>query len=57
VESYVREMTAKWIVDGGVDEDWEGYITQLGKLNLDEMMNLYQTGYNRFRGWEEYPAQ
>ncbi|MDL2318140.1 extracellular solute-binding protein [Eubacteriales bacterium OttesenSCG-928-A19] len=55
ITEYVKETLAKWIVEGGVDEDWDAYISQLERLNLDEMMSIYQTGYNRFRGWEPYP--
>lgn len=54
INGYILEMEAKWIVEGGIDEDWDDYLKQLERLNLEEMMDLYQTGYNRYRGWESY---
>lgn len=55
IGSYIMEITAHWIVEGGVESEWDSYINQLNKMNVDELVKLYQTGYNRFRGWEEYP--
>ncbi|MDR1569265.1 MAG: extracellular solute-binding protein [Oscillospiraceae bacterium] len=57
INGYVSETVAHWIVEGGVEEEWDAYINQLKKMNLDELVQLYQTGYNRFRGWEAYPQQ
>lgn len=52
INNYVDEMTAKWITEGGVDDEWEDYLTQLQKLRLDDMIKIYQNGYDRFRGVE-----
>ncbi len=57
IQGYVMETLAKWIVEGGIEAEWDGYTQQLDKLNLQEMMDIYQVGYNRFRGWEEYPEK
>jgi putative aldouronate transport system substrate-binding protein len=35
-------------VDGGVDEQWDNYVKTLEKMGLNELMELYQTGLDRY---------
>lgn len=49
IESYVTSMQAKWIVDGGVEEEWDTYISTLEKMGYDEFMEIQQTALERYQ--------
>jgi len=46
--SYVKEMTAKWVVKGGIDKDWDNYLEQLKQLNLEEYMEIHQARLDQY---------
>jgi putative aldouronate transport system substrate-binding protein len=48
IMTYVRKMEAKWIVDGGIDGEWDKYVQDLKKMGLDEMIQIKQKAYDRF---------
>lgn len=45
--SYVNQSTAKFITEGGIEEGWDNYITQLNKLGLDEYVAIQTQIHNR----------
>ncbi|MET3849044.1 ABC transporter substrate-binding protein [Paenibacillus sp. OAE614] len=45
---YVNTQRGKFIVDGGVDEQWDSYVKTLDKMGLNELMEIYQTGLDRY---------
>lgn len=45
--SYVALNTAKWITEGGVEEEWDSYIETLGKLGLERYMEIKSTAIGR----------
>lgn len=45
---YVNTQRGKFIVDGGVDETWDSYVKTLEKMGLNELMEIYQTGLDRY---------
>ena len=49
VTSLVKQNTAKWIVSGGIDQEWYGYVTQLKNVGIDKMIEVYQAAYDRFK--------
>ncbi|MNC81873.1 hypothetical protein D3C75_1351510 [compost metagenome] len=44
---YVTKMTAKWIYNGGIDADWNEYMSQLKKLGMDDYVNMNQKAYDK----------
>lgn len=48
LNSYVSEMTSKWMLRGGADEEWDHYLEQLNKMGLEEYLQLYQASYDRW---------
>lgn len=46
---YVRQMEAKWIVQGGVDEEWDTYLTELDRMGLGELLHIRQEAYDQFQ--------
>lgn len=46
IQQYVNKMRAQWITSGGIDEEWNDYLEQLERLQLDEMIEIYQRNYD-----------
>ncbi|MGG4128824.1 ABC transporter substrate-binding protein [Paenibacillus illinoisensis] len=45
---YVNTQRGKFIVDGGVNEQWDSYLKNLEKMGLNELMEIYQNGLDRY---------
>lgn len=45
----VDEKMASWVVNGGVEEEWDSYIQQLENMGLNEMRQIYQDAYDAFK--------
>ena len=50
VNGYIDKTYARWIVEGGVEEEWDGYVAELQKLNIDRLVEIWQQGYDEFYG-------
>jgi putative aldouronate transport system substrate-binding protein len=50
IKALVDEKRASWIVRGGVEKDWDGYVQQLKSAGLDEYVGILQAAYDRYRG-------
>ena len=48
VKTLVDEKISTWIVKGGIEEQWDGYVAQLESIGLPEMIEVYQTAYDRY---------
>ncbi|WP_342774716.1 extracellular solute-binding protein [Paenibacillus dokdonensis] len=48
IETYVKEMTTKFITGGASFNEWDSYVNTLKKMGLDEYMEIYKAGYNRY---------
>ncbi|MNP50193.1 hypothetical protein D3C76_1444420 [compost metagenome] len=45
---YANTQRGKFIVDGGIDEQWDSYVKTLEKMGLKELMEIYQAGLDRY---------
>lgn len=45
--NYIYKTQAKWIASGGIDQEWDAYLAQLKKLNVDRYIELYKTAFKR----------
>lgn len=50
LKTYCNQMHVKWIVEGGIEEDWDSYCAQLEKLNWEKYLATYENMYNRLNG-------
>lgn len=41
---------AKWITEGGIEEDWDAYVKTLNSAGLEENCKIVQKGFNQFYG-------
>lgn len=48
--NYVSQKTAEWIVNGGVEEEWDEFQDYLKNLGIDTMREIYQNAYNAYHG-------
>jgi putative aldouronate transport system substrate-binding protein len=50
IHPFAKEQAARWIVDGGVEQEYDGFIRQIRNMGLDRMVAIYQGIYNRYVG-------
>lgn len=48
IEQYVNQKVSSWIVDGGIEEQWDDFVKQLNKVGLDEYVKVYKDAYERY---------
>ncbi|HHU71557.1 MAG TPA: extracellular solute-binding protein [Clostridiales bacterium] len=49
INSYVTTMQAKWVTEGGVDEEWDTYIDTLNAMKYEEFMEIQKDAYNNYQ--------
>ena len=47
IDKYVDQKFAEWVVNGGVENEWEEYLEELEKMGLSRMREIYQDAYER----------
>lgn len=50
IYNYVNDMQAEWLLNGGIESQWDEYLTKLQNMKLDRLVELYQIAYDRFIG-------
>lgn len=48
MNDYVSETSANWIISGGVEEEWDKYISQLENMGVNEVVAAWQSAYDRY---------
>jgi len=48
IKEFVKQKEAQWLIEGGIEEEWDEYIEQLEAMGLNELMEVYQSGLDRF---------
>ena len=46
IYKYVEAQYAHWVVDGGIDDEWDSYIDQLKAMGIDEFLQIQTDAYN-----------
>lgn len=49
IYQYAEAMYAHWVVDGGIDDEWDAYIEQLNAMGLEELVAIHTTAYDAYR--------
>ncbi|MGV8979722.1 extracellular solute-binding protein [Clostridium sp.] len=47
VLAYSDSQFAKWVLDGGIDGEWDNYLKKFNDMGLEDMMKIYQTAYDK----------
>lgn len=50
IDSIRSEYAARWVTEGGVDEQWDEYLGRLNDAGLTRYLEIYQTAYQRLKG-------
>ena len=48
IKALVEQKRAEWITAGGIEGEWDGYVSQLEAMGLDRLVEIWQAGYDRF---------
>lgn len=48
IKSYTAEMSSNWLINGGVEEQWDEYVSQLKAMGIDEVVKCWQDAYDRY---------
>jgi len=48
ITPYVNGLYAKWMMDGGIDAEWDAYNKKLKDMKLDELLKVYQGALDRY---------
>ena len=48
VKTLVDEKVSTWIVKGGIEKEWDGFVSQLDTIGVSEIVDVYQQAYDRF---------
>lgn len=43
---YIKRKHAEWITGGGIDGEWEEYVSELEKMGADQYVQYYQEAYD-----------
>lgn len=48
IVSFTNEKYASWMMNGGIEEEWDSYLTKLNDMGLQELLAVYQEGLDRY---------
>ena len=48
LKPYAESQKATWIMNGGAESEWDAYIAKLNEMNLQELLQLKQTGLDNY---------
>lgn len=49
IHEYVEAQYAHWVVDGGIDEEWDAYLQQLDAMGLQDLIAIRQDAYKAYQ--------
>lgn len=49
ISAYVNKMRAKWLLNGGIEKEWEEFQSTLKKMGIEELLKAHQSGYDRYK--------
>ncbi|WP_159881516.1 type 2 periplasmic-binding domain-containing protein [Paenibacillus puerhi] len=48
ISSYVNKMRAKWLLNGGVEQEWNEHQETLKKMGIEKLLEVHQSAYDRY---------
>ncbi|MDO7907591.1 extracellular solute-binding protein [Paenibacillus sp. JX-17] len=48
IDSFVRTTRAKWITEGNIDQEWNGYLKKLNDMGLERLIQIRSDAYDRY---------
>lgn len=50
IYTYVDRKAAEWMMNGGIEAEWDSYVKEIKKMGYDRLMEIYQGAYDRYSG-------
>jgi putative aldouronate transport system substrate-binding protein len=48
LREFVNKRRAQWLMNGGIEAEWDKYLSDLKKIGIDDYMKIVQEAYDRF---------
>jgi putative aldouronate transport system substrate-binding protein len=48
IKSMTEERVSHWLAEGGIDEEWDGYLQDLDNMGLQDILGAWQSAYDRY---------
>lgn len=45
IDAFVKEKTATWLLEGGIEDEWEDFQAQLKKMGVEEIIEIHNARY------------
>lgn len=49
INDYASAQYAHWVVDGGIEEEWDAYLAQLDQMGLQEVLAIHNDAYAAYK--------
>lgn len=49
IYSFVDAQYAHWVVEGGIDDEWDGYLEQLNAMGLQDLISIQKDAYGYYQ--------
>lgn len=49
IYQYVEAQYAHWVVDGGIEDEWDAYLKQLDQMGLQDLVKVQQDAYAAYQ--------
>lgn len=49
LENLITIKWAEWIVEGGIENEWDGYVEELNKMGLERYKEIHQGAYDKLK--------
>ena len=46
--TYTEEKTAHWLTDGGIEDEWDDYVSAMDSMGLQDVVAAWQAAYDRY---------
>lgn len=48
IAKFVNQKRAQFLMKGGVDKEWDAYVSKLKQMGIDDLLKVYQDGLDRY---------
>ena len=49
IYKYVESQFAHWVVDGGIETEWDAYLKQLDTMGLQDLVKIHDTAFKAYQ--------
>ena len=48
IYQYVEAQYAHWVVDGGIEDEWDAYLDQLDAMGVQDLISIQESAYDAY---------